>query len=106
VPISGGSVGGFFNLKPMENIFNNFDKFLEADQRRLSRIEASRLREENRRMGNACGSCKKWMTSDCQREKNHKVHCNELKCSDFQIDSWTTDLMQRRESEAVNLENK
>ena len=90
----------------MENIFNNFDKFLEADQRRLNRIEASRLREENRRMGNACGSCKKWMTSDCQREKNHKVHCNELKCSDFQIDNWTTDLIKRRESEAVTLENK
>jgi len=88
----------------MENIFNNFDNFLEADQKRLNKIEANQLRQQIIHIENTCGSCNKWMTSDCKREKNHKVTCNESKCNDFQIQQFYINLINERETKAKQLE--
>lgn len=74
-----------------------FDAFLIADTKRQNALEADRLRRDNIHISNSCGSCYKWMTSDCPREsKVHKVHCNELRCDQFQITKHSIDLIEKQ----------
>lgn len=62
------------------------------------------LRADIYNIQNRCGSCSRWMKkSECPREKNKKVSCNELKCSDFLIEPSHQGIVDRKIAEIESL---
>lgn len=69
----------------MTDVNRMFDSFLEADTKRLTKIdfqEKLRIFRENAR--EKCGGCYHWMkTSECKYEPKSPRSCNDVKCDDY-----------------------
>ena len=85
-------IDGIF--KAFINIGNERHRLWEIDQLE-KRIEHSKTR---------CGSCYKWMTSQCKFERpSNKVTMNDRKCDDFKITDWTLKHISELESKITKL---
>ena len=86
--------------------FNNaFDVFLQSDLDRQKKIEIKELENQIFKIKNECGSCSKWMTSQCNREKSHKVTMSERKCSDFNMCLLTNRTLAEKEQKLIKLQD-
>ena len=63
------------------------------------------IKEEISNSKSECGSCKLWMTQQCNREKHHKVSCGEKKCEQFNIKTWSSEFIAKKEKELEELIN-
>lgn len=76
---------------------------MTSNQKKYAIIE---INEEIFNSKNSCGSCKLWMTQQCEREKHHKVSCGENKCDQFEIKDSSVDFINKKEKELKELINK
>lgn len=75
--------------------------------------EIRRLTADINRIQLECGSCEKWMTKSCPKEKldsrtgrKSGPSGGTYKCNEFVMNSWATELMQKWQRELNELRSK
>lgn len=87
--------------------FNNiFNSIMKADTIRQIKIKIRELDEQNSNINQKCGTCYYWMKSNCNREKGHKVSCNERKCDAFKLGTGYEELITKNENKIKELRSK
>jgi len=83
------------------DIFDALNRASDANHRYW---EIKRLERQNHEIKTTCGSCKKWMHSnECEREKHHKVSCDEFICNEFKMKKSSADLISKNEENIKEL---
>jgi len=88
-------------METKQDLDNIWDAFSKMSDSLHNAAEFNTISQEVSRIENSCGSCNKWMTKQCEREKHHKVSCGEIKCNDFDISS-LTQLTLNKKYERIN----
>lgn len=81
------------------------DALIKYEKIQQALFDINKLQVQVEDINQKCGSCYYWMTSNCYREKTHKVSANERKCDDFKIGVGYENIIKGNENKISELKS-